>query len=218
MDWIDAAGFKADVMKIVGTLMRKHKFYHIRAFTKSNEGNVYVLTSCPKENIPLNPQILIATSGTANTGIEDPEVYGIYAEWISRLASWMSSKKWDAGRRPHANSDSDWYVLYISLDSFDVLLRHLYDSPGSREASYLKAQEANMFVIPRWCQQASLEKKMANPYISESAHPAACLDSCTFCSGGYRTLFPKLVKSGAICFASFCCRPVEHEIEADVGK
>jgi hypothetical protein len=30
----------------VGTLMREQKFYHIRIFTKSNEGNVDEFTSC----------------------------------------------------------------------------------------------------------------------------------------------------------------------------
>jgi hypothetical protein len=138
-----------------------------------------------------------------HASVDTPLSYSI-AEWISCLASCMSSKKKKgrAGRRPHANSDSDWYVLCISLKSFVVLLWRLYDNPGSHEASYFKAQEVDifdcldMFVTPCWCQQASLEKKMANPCVSESACPRSCLDSCTFCSGGYRTLFPKLVKSG----------------------
>jgi hypothetical protein len=100
----------------------------------------------------------------------------------------MDSKqeKGCTGRCAHANSDSDWYVLCISLESFVALLRCLYDNPGSQEATYFKAQEAdifdclNMFDIPHWCQQASLEMKMANPYAAELARSAACLDSRTF--------------------------------------
>ena len=35
-EWIDHAGYKADILKIVGTLHRDQKFYHVRVFTKSN--------------------------------------------------------------------------------------------------------------------------------------------------------------------------------------
>jgi superfamily II DNA helicase RecQ len=76
-DWIDAEGHKADVLKVVGTLMREQKFYHIKVFTRSNESNVDVLTTCREDARPFNPQILTATSGAANAGIDDPDVFGV---------------------------------------------------------------------------------------------------------------------------------------------
>jgi hypothetical protein len=70
-----------DVLKIVGTLMREHNFYHICVFTKSNGGNVHKLSTYHNENRPFNPQVLAATSGAAMI-----QRYMVFAEWISHLA------------------------------------------------------------------------------------------------------------------------------------
>jgi hypothetical protein len=37
---------------------------------------------------------------------------------------------------------------------------------------------------------------LANPYLFIPALPVACNDTCTFCTRGYKKLFPKLAKSG----------------------
>ena len=53
-----------------------------------------------------------------------------------------------------------------------------------------------LFVIPLYCLQSSLEMTLANPYLFVPARPVSCADACTFCTGGYKKLFPKLDKSG----------------------
>jgi hypothetical protein len=75
--WIDKHGFKSDLLMIIGTLQKEQKFYHILKFTQSNAPNASILDSCSEETRPFNPQILTATSGAANAGIDDPEVFGI---------------------------------------------------------------------------------------------------------------------------------------------
>jgi hypothetical protein len=37
-----------------------------------------ILNTWSKEECPFNAQILTSTSGAANAGIDDPEVFGIY--------------------------------------------------------------------------------------------------------------------------------------------
>ena len=84
-DWIDLSAYRADLLQIVGTLHREQKFYHTRVFTRSNVPNVDVLVgsetedgpACREEDRPYNPQILVATSGAANAGLDDPEVHGV---------------------------------------------------------------------------------------------------------------------------------------------
>jgi hypothetical protein len=71
-DWIDSEGHKADLLKIVGTLLREQKFYHIRVFTRSNADHYDELEFATEDKRPFNPQILVATSGAANAGIDDP--------------------------------------------------------------------------------------------------------------------------------------------------
>jgi hypothetical protein len=81
-------GYRADVLQIVGTLLREQKFYHIQVFTRSNVPNADVLVdsttedqpSCREEDWPFNPQILVATSGTSNAGLDlddHPDVHGV---------------------------------------------------------------------------------------------------------------------------------------------
>jgi superfamily II DNA helicase RecQ len=76
-DWVDGEGLKVDILTIVGSLLREHRFYHIRVFMKSNVPNIEVLETCREEARPFNPRILTATSGAANAGIDDKEVYGV---------------------------------------------------------------------------------------------------------------------------------------------
>jgi hypothetical protein len=42
-DWIDLEDYKADVLKIAGTLLCEQKFYHIHVFTRSNCDNMDIL-------------------------------------------------------------------------------------------------------------------------------------------------------------------------------
>ena len=76
--WIDANGFKANLLRIVGTLLCEQNFYHICVFCRSLGNNREIFDGgCREDKRPFNPQILVATSGAANAGIDDPEVFGV---------------------------------------------------------------------------------------------------------------------------------------------
>jgi hypothetical protein len=197
-------GYKADLLKITGTLLREQKFYHIRVFTKSNLDNVCVLQDCREDARPFNPQILTATSGAANAGIDVLDVFGVTRLEFPPSLLDVQQEKGRAGRRPNATSDRDWYLLCLSLETFVVLLKRLYNNPASNQdtSSYFATlqndmQDAiSMLVLPQFCLNAALELKMGNPYLVSQERPPPCLDSCAYCTGRYKTLFPTIIKAG----------------------
>jgi hypothetical protein len=211
LEWIDLEGFKADVLKIVGTLHREQKFYHIRVFTKSNADNVDVFLAgiederplCREDERPFNPQILVATSGAANAGLDDPEVHGVTRMEFPPSVLDVQQEKGRAGRRPHANEQTDWFLLCISLESYVVLLKRLHNNPsGNKDLTYFEQMKNDMhecllaFVLPQHCYHSTIEMKMANPYCGINEVPVACLDACSYCLGKHKTMFPTIVKHG----------------------
>jgi hypothetical protein len=106
-DWVDGEGFKVDILMIVGSLLREQKFYHIQVFMKSNVPNVELLENCSKEACPFNPRIRTATSGAANTGIDDAEVYGVCQLEFPPSCLDVKQEKGRAGRRCSAAPMSD---------------------------------------------------------------------------------------------------------------
>jgi superfamily II DNA helicase RecQ len=208
-DWIDLEGHRADILQIVGTLLREQKFYHIRVFTRSNALNADVLVAsetddrpaCLEVDRPFNPQILVATSGAANAGLDDPEVHGVLRYDFPPSIIDAQQEKGRAGRRHHANSATDWYLLCLSLESYVILLKRLHNNPSARnDNSYFKTLESDIhdcllaFVIPQQCYHAYLEMKLANPYDSSPLRPMNCLDSCSYCLGS--PIFPSISKDG----------------------
>jgi hypothetical protein len=200
--WIDKLGHKSDLLMIIGTLQKEQKFFHIRKFCQSNAPNAAILDVCSEEAHPFNPQILTATSGAANAGIDDPEVFGVCrSEFLPSLLD-VRQEKGRAGRRPTVNSFTDWYMVCISLESIIILLKRLWDT-SVKEDSYFVSQDADiracltlLLVLPDYCLQASLEKRMSNPFLDVGGMPQPCEDSCTYCLGKYASMFPKLVMAG----------------------
>jgi superfamily II DNA helicase RecQ len=202
-DWVDGEGYKVDILSIVGSLLREQKFYHIRVFMKSNVPNIELLESCIEEARPFNPRILTATSGAANVGIDDEEVYGVCRLEFPPSCLDIKQEKGRAGRRRSAAPMSDWYLLCISLETLVVLLKRLHDTATSvKNTAYFKAQEEDiqdvleLFVLATGCLQARLELKMSNPYLPPTMVPTECGHACSHCLGNYKTMFPRLVKSG----------------------
>jgi hypothetical protein len=94
-------------MSVVGLQMRVQKFYHVRVFLCSNLSNDDMLAVCVEADRPFNPQILAATSGAANAGLDDPEVYGVVRIDFPPSCLDIKQEKGRAGRRPDATSDSN---------------------------------------------------------------------------------------------------------------
>ena len=202
-DWVDGEGFKVDILTIVGSLLQEQKFYHIQVFMKSNVPNVELLENCREESRPFNPRILTATSGAANAGINDAEVFGVCLLQYPPSCLDVKQEKGRAGRRLSAAPMSDWYLLCISLETLAVLLKRLHDTVTTvQNTAYFKLQEDDiqdvleLFVLANGCLQAKLELKMSNPYLPALIVPTDCGHACSFCLGNYKTMFPRLVKSG----------------------
>ena len=202
-DWIDSKGYKADMLMIIGTLLREQKFYHIRTFNSSNTAHASLLESSLEHSRPFNPQVLVATSGAANAGIDDPEVFGVTRMEFPPSLLDVKQEKGRAGRRPTASSTTDFYLMCFSLESYVVLLKRLHSTAGSRESVYFKHQDTEMqkclemFVLPQQCLQSSLEVALSNPFLLvPSPPPAPCGVACSYCAGTYDKLFPKLIKAG----------------------
>jgi hypothetical protein len=187
-----------------------------------------------KESPPFNPQILVvATSGAANTCIDDPKVFGVWRLEFPPSILDVKQEKGHAGRCPHIYGApswlSDWYLLCISLESYVVLLKkHLHNTPvTNKKTSYFKAFEGNkqdcleVFVLPRFCLQAMIELKMANPYLFGSACPTTYLDACTYCLGhNILVLFPRGAKennSFSFCWLNKCNNEVSWLILPFLG-
>jgi hypothetical protein len=211
VEWIDMEGYKSDVLKIVGTLHREQKFYHIRCFTKPNAANADIFAAgidddrppCREDERPFNPQILIATSGAANAGLDDSEVHGVTRMEFPPSVLDVQQEKGRAGRRPYACAQTDWFLLCLSLESYVVLLKRLFNNPsGNKDSSYFEQLENDMhecllaFVLPQHCYHYTIEMKMANPYRTISETPVACLDACSYCLGKHKLIFPTLVRHG----------------------
>jgi hypothetical protein len=91
---------------MVGTLMREQKFYHIRVSTHPNSDKTDELEFVTEEKRPFNPQILVATSGAANAGIDDPEVFIIVRMDFPPSLLDVQQEKNHVGHRTLANSNS----------------------------------------------------------------------------------------------------------------
>jgi hypothetical protein len=92
-------------------------------------------------------------------------------------------------------------MVCISLESIVILLKRLWNT-SVKEDSYFVSQDADiracltLLVLPDYCLQATLEKRMSNPFDDVGEMPQPCEDACTYCLGKYETMFPKLVMAG----------------------
>jgi hypothetical protein len=96
-------------------------------------------------------------------------------------------------------------MVCISLESIVILLKRLWDT-SVKQDSYFKSQDSDirsclkLLVLPDYCLQATLERRLSNPYTysgDDTADlPEACGDACTYCLGKYDTMFPRLLMAG----------------------
>ena len=73
-EWLDKlTTFQSDYLKIVGTMKKEEKFYAMKLFCSKRP------TGCDlvRDEI-FNPQVLFATSGAANCGIDNENIYCVF--------------------------------------------------------------------------------------------------------------------------------------------
>ena len=74
------------------------------------------LTECTEQERPFNSQILLAASGAANAGIDNPNVCDIFRFDFPPLVEDAIQEEGRAGRRVGASPSTDKYTICISLE------------------------------------------------------------------------------------------------------
>jgi hypothetical protein len=183
--------------------MKEQKFHHMNLFAATDLPNLPLLETSNNVTQPFNPQILTATSGAANSGLDSEDVFGVGRAKFPPTLDNVLQEKGRAGRRPNASAATDWYLVCISLETHVYLLHRAadfatakYDSHSKSELGAELQQTLEVLILPKHCLQLTLETILANPFapadstIADNGVP--CGNSCSFCLGDYARIFPKV--------------------------
>ena len=157
------------------------------------------------DNQVFNPQVLFATSGAANAGIDNPDMYGVLRAEMPPSLEDCVQEQGRAGRRPGSNANTDSYTICVSLESLLKLWYRIYNGTVDK----LSYRESLLFdleitlaciVLPTHCLLSVFADRTANPFEHEPGQiryvPPPCVTSCSFCTGEYDKLFPAIIRGG----------------------
>ena len=198
--WLDKSLslLPSDYLKIVGTMKKEEKFHSMKLFCRDKK------IGEEGEEV-FNPQVLFATSGAANCGIDNENIYCVFRGEIPPSCEDMVQEEGRAGRRATANSTTDSYTICISLESLLKLWKRIYGGTVDK-LSYRKSLLLDVevmlacLVVPTHCIKSVLAHKASNPFITDKNTPVylphPCLNSCSFCLGEYSDIAPPLNRAG----------------------
>ena len=200
-EWLDkSTTFQSDYLKIVGTMKKEEKFHAMKLFCSKRP------TGCDlvRDEI-FNPQVLFATSGAANCGIDNENIYCVFRAEIPPSCEDMVQEEGRAGRRVGANPGTDCYTVCISLESLLKLWGRIYAGTVDK-LSYRKSLLYDVevmlacIVVPTHCIKSVLAHKSSNPFRHDLDKPVyippPCLHSCSFCVGEYDSITPPISRAG----------------------
>ena len=199
--WLDKNGLKSDVISITGALRKEQKFYHMKLFSKE-KSSATIDDETSDEERSFNPQVLLATSGAANAGIDNSEAHGVRRFQFPPSMEDLIQEMGRAGRR--ATIDNDWCTVCVSLESFlHVLWRTLTNGDMKKECKESLLLDlhvtASALVMPSRCIHSFIANKASNPFLLErNIFPPPCNDSCSFCLGDYKEIFKPVVRNGVV--------------------
>jgi superfamily II DNA helicase RecQ len=126
---LNNTGLPGDVIHVDGDLFKEQKFHNIAIFLHHGKiGN-------PKDPLnPLDPRILVATSGAANAGIDSADVYLVLRDGFPPSIADLLQELGRAGRRMASSCITgliDRYRINISLKSFVSLVKRIRAAPSS---------------------------------------------------------------------------------------
>ena len=113
-----------DIISLVGTFTKEEKAKKIRSFVNG---------SYRHPELKLN--LLCATSGVGNAGIESPDVHSVYRVDFPPSILDIAQEKGRAGRRPGASSNDFHYVVCYSLETYLYLFKRTLKSTRHRTVS-----------------------------------------------------------------------------------
>ena len=175
-----------DVIRLVGTLHRDEKTELINMFLDDSEGSNSL-------------NILCATSGVGNAGIDSPNIRAVYRIDFPPSILDICQERGRAGRRPDATDQHYSYNLTFSLESFIHIFKRIHDKEEAViDERYRKEQEDDLFHVAKLfsshevCLYVAFEQALGNPDGDQTtADPCY---NCPNCSGEY--IFPALNKDG----------------------
>ena len=191
-----------DVMTLVGTQTSAQKASTINVFINGSDKLEY------------NLDVLCATSGVGNAGIDCSEIRAVYRVDFPPSISDITQERVRAGRGDDATPDDYMYQVAISLESFLYLYKQI-NHPESRSADLLHRKYqleelmdvASLFTSSVKCYYIAIErKKLGNPQGEDDTASVNC-GHCPNCLG--KKLFPAVDKGGlkSILFDIFISGP-----------
>ncbi len=197
----------ADLVPLSGDFVKEQKMWHILQFCKDNESNEPTLETCAEADRPFNPQLLMATSGSANAGIDCKFIQGVGRGEFPPSIRDLMQELGRAGRWAYSEKDGCWYLVSLSLESFCSLLRRTFRAKesGATSESYYNSLIKDMYevlsilVIPTQCLHWSAAVILENPYcptVNLNSVQQACRDKCSFCRGEFKETYPPISRSG----------------------
>ena len=150
---------KIDILTLVGTLSRAEKAATIKRFINGMEA------------LGTKMNILCATSGVGNAGIDCSDVRAVYRIDFPPSIGDLSQECGRAGRREDVTPDNFLYQVAICLESFLHIFRRInHPETRSADASYRKFQMQELMDVAyllsssAHCYYTRIEQKLGNPY------------------------------------------------------
>ena len=157
------------------------------------------------EDNRFNLHVLLATSGAANCGIDNDNIFCVFRAEIPPSCEDMVQEEGRAGRRVGATSKTDSYTIFIYIESLLKLWARIYINTNDKLA-YRKGLLSDvevmlaMLVVPTHCIKSVLAHKASNPFGRDRNTPVylppPCQCSCSFCLGDYADIAPSLNPAG----------------------
>ena len=75
-NWLDTTGYFRDYVTVKRSLKKEQNFHYTKLFCSNR--NISYIEAADLCNQPFNPRVMLATSGAANTGIDNKNVHGVF--------------------------------------------------------------------------------------------------------------------------------------------
>ncbi len=195
---------KADMVPLSGDLVKEQKMWHILVFCRDNSPNLVRLESSSDKDRPFNAQLLMATSGSANAGIDCQYIHGVGRGEFPPSVRDLMQELGRAGR--WIGADGCWYFVAVSLESYCSLIRrtfHSFESGTTMSQAYYDSLLDDMkdvlstLVVPTQCIHWHAATLLQNPY--NDACPSdgkRCGDKCSFSRGEYGKMYAPVSRAG----------------------
>jgi superfamily II DNA helicase RecQ len=194
---------KADLIRLSGADIKEQKMWHLVHYCRNNSSNIPTIDTCAEDERPLNPQLLMATSGAANAGIDCDQIHGVGRGEFPPSLRDLTQEMGRAGRWPNSIHDGVWYLACLSIESLSSLIRRTFRSKQYTRKSYYLAQLQDIndvldtLVLPTKCLHSQIAEVLQNPYKqTQVVLDSSCGNNCSFCRDEYKKLFPPIDRLG----------------------